>query len=56
MAPRPTALAMVALHRLVVLIGILLMPIAVLARKAGITLPVHRVIERVDDEADQSAD
>lgn len=56
MASRPTALARTSLHRLLVIVGIVLMPVAVLARQFGITIPIHRAIERVEDPNDQTAD
>lgn len=36
-----------ALYHLSIALGIVLMPLALLARRAGVTLPVHRVIDRV---------
>lgn len=48
MSPRPHALATIALHRIVVLVGIVLLPLAVLARKAGIVLPMHRALDKID--------
>lgn len=35
------------LYQLSIAIGILLLPIALLARQGGITLPIHRVVDRL---------
>ncbi len=37
-----------ALYNVSIAFGIMLMPIALLARRMGVTLPIHRVIDRVD--------
>jgi len=36
-----------ALYQLTVLVGIALLPVALVARRAGIPLPIHRLIERL---------
>ncbi|MFB6173421.1 MAG: hypothetical protein ABEI39_02145 [Halobacteriales archaeon] len=36
-----------ALYQLSIAVGLLLLPVAVLARRAGVTIPVHRVVERL---------
>jgi hypothetical protein len=41
-----TRAAVFALYQMSLLAGILLLPVALAARQVGITLPVHRVIER----------
>lgn len=46
MKTRMASATLFALYQLSLLTGILLMPIAVLARQVGITLPIHRIIER----------
>ena len=45
-----------ALYQLCIVIGIVAMPIAITARQAGITLPIHRVLANVEQayEASQS--
>ncbi|AEH37787.1 hypothetical protein [Halopiger xanaduensis] len=45
-----------ALYQLCIVVGILAMPLAVAARQAGLSLPIHRVLENVEDayEATQS--
>ncbi|ELY88430.1 hypothetical protein [Natrinema altunense] len=37
-----------ALYQLCIMVGIVAMPLAIAARQAGITLPVHRVLENVE--------
>ena len=38
-----------ALYQLSIALGILLLPVALLLERVGITLPVHRVVERLDE-------
>jgi len=38
-----------ALYQLTLFAGILLMPLALVMRKAGVTLPVHRAVDRVNE-------
>jgi hypothetical protein len=38
-----------ALYQLTLFAGILLLPVALVMRRAGITLPVHRAVSRVND-------
>ena len=38
-----------ALYQLCIMIGIVAMPLALTARQAGFTLPVHRVLANVED-------
>jgi hypothetical protein len=40
---------LLAVYELTVLLGILAMPLAMLARRAGVNLPVRQLIESVDD-------
>ena len=40
---------LLALYQFAVFVGILLMPLALLARRVGITLPVGRVVKTLDD-------
>lgn len=49
MALRPIRLLVAAAYHLALVTGILLMPIALLARQAGITLPFDRVVRRLRD-------
>ncbi|OAQ53682.1 hypothetical protein HTG_05330 [Natrinema mahii] len=37
-----------ALYQLCIVIGIVAMPLAIAARQAGLTLPIHRLIETVE--------
>ena len=36
-----------ALYQLCIMLGILAMPLAIVARQAGVTLPIHRLLGRV---------
>jgi hypothetical protein len=47
MTARPVTAAHALLYSLTVLAGILLMPLALLMRRAGVTLPIDAVLERV---------
>ncbi|AFZ74734.1 hypothetical protein [Natronobacterium gregoryi] len=38
-----------ALYQLCIVTGILVMPVAIAARQAGVTLPVHRLITNVEN-------
>ncbi|QSG11464.1 Uncharacterized protein HSBGL_1037 [Halapricum desulfuricans] len=37
-----------ALYQLTVLVGIALLPVALVARRAGVPVPVHRAIDRLE--------
>lgn len=37
-----------ALYQLCIVIGIVAMPLAIAARQAGLTFPIHRLIETVE--------
>ncbi len=37
------------LYQLSIALGILLLPVALLLGRAGITLPVHRIVERLEE-------
>jgi len=50
-----TRLTVFALYQLTVLFGILLLPVALAARRLGITLPVDDLIERLDSAYDRTA-
>jgi hypothetical protein len=39
--------AVFALYQFSVLLGIMLLPVALAARQVGVTLPVHKVIDRL---------
>ena len=36
------------LYQVSIALGILLLPVALVARRGGVTLPVHQVVERLD--------
>ncbi|NGM71026.1 hypothetical protein G6M89_18790 [Natronolimnobius sp. AArcel1] len=38
-----------ALYQLCIVVGITMMPLAIAARQAGFTLPIHRLLENVED-------
>ena len=50
-----TRLTVFALYQFTVLLGILLLPVALAARRLGITLPVDNLIERLDSAYDRTA-
>ncbi|MDY6818825.1 MAG: hypothetical protein SVG88_09200 [Halobacteriales archaeon] len=37
-----------AFYQLSVIIGIVMMPIALLARQSGVVLPIHRLVDRLE--------
>lgn len=39
--------ALLALYQVSIAFGILLLPVALLARRGGITIPIHRPIDRL---------
>mgnify|MGYP000403936995 CR=1 FL=1 len=43
------------LYQLSLLVGILLLPIAIGLRRAGLSLPIHRVVERLGEAYDRTA-
>ncbi|WP_336036776.1 hypothetical protein [Halobacterium yunchengense] len=48
MLDRTTRLALFALYQSSLALGIMLLPVAVLVRQAGVTLPVHALVERTE--------
>jgi hypothetical protein len=55
MASRPYTAALFVLYQLSLLAGILLFPLAVLTRRLGVELPVHRVVSRLGSAYDRAA-
>lgn len=49
MIDRLHAIAVFALYQLTIALGIALLPVALLARRAGVTLPLGRLVERTAD-------
>jgi hypothetical protein len=49
MTSRIRATALFAAYQLTVVVGILLLPVAVLARQAGLRLPLDRVLTRLSE-------
>ncbi|QFU83514.1 hypothetical protein [Natronorubrum aibiense] len=43
-----------ALYQLCIVIGIVAMPLALAARQAGVSLPIHRVLENVEEAYEAS--
>lgn len=43
------------LYQVSLLVAIVMLPIALLARRAGIRLPIHRVVTRLGDAYDSTA-
>jgi hypothetical protein len=50
-----TRLTVFALYQFTVLLGILLLPVALAARRLGIQLPIGDLIERLDSAYDRTA-
>ncbi|MFB6150973.1 MAG: hypothetical protein ABEJ40_04125 [Haloarculaceae archaeon] len=47
--------AVFALYQLSLLAGILLLPMALVARRFGVTIPVHRLVSRFGEAYERSA-
>ena len=47
MASRPYRFTLFVLYQLSLLLGIALLPVAIVARRAGFQLPIHRVVTRL---------
>lgn len=43
------------LYQLSIVLGIALLPVALAVRRAGVPLPIHRVVERLGDAYERSA-
>ncbi|MFB6189401.1 MAG: hypothetical protein ABEI57_05925 [Halapricum sp.] len=56
MESRLSRTVLFALYQLSVLIGIALLPIALVARRAGIPLPIHRAIDRLGSAYEHSTE
>jgi len=50
-----TRLTVFALYQFTVMLGILLLPVALAARRLGINLPIGDLIERLDSAYDRTA-
>jgi hypothetical protein len=46
---------LLALYQFSILLGILLLPVALVARQAGLRMPMDRVIERLDEAYENAA-
>jgi len=49
MTSRVYRVGLLALYQLTLLLGILLMPFALVARRAGVPLPLHRAVTRLGE-------
>ena len=49
MIPPVERAALFALYQFSIALGILLMPAALILGRAGVTLPIHRIVERLDE-------
>jgi hypothetical protein len=56
MIDRVTKLATLTAYQTSLAVGIGLLPVALLARKFGITLPVHQLIERTESAYEAQAE
>lgn len=56
MSSTPRRASLFALYQLSVLLGIALLPLAVLTRRAGVTLPVGRAVTRLGDAYEEAAE
>lgn len=48
MATKVYRATLLALYQFSLLLGIVLLPVALVTRRVGVTLPIHRVIDRLD--------
>ena len=55
MSTRLTRATLFALYQTTVAASIALLPLAVLTRQVGITLPVHRIVKRLERAYDATA-
>ena len=49
MVSRPYKATLFALYQLSLLVGIAVLPVAVVASRAGVELPIHRIITRLGE-------
>ncbi|WP_136715469.1 hypothetical protein [Halorientalis salina] len=47
--------ALFATYQLTLLLGITLLPVALVARQFGVTLPIHRIVTRLADAYEDTA-
>ncbi|WP_254534682.1 hypothetical protein [Halomarina litorea] len=53
MFPRLRSLLLLALYQSCLFVGILLLPVALVARRVGIPFPFHRVVRRLADATER---
>lgn len=56
MASRLYRGAVFALYQLSLLLAIALLPVALVARRAGVTLPIHRAVDRLGEAYEGAAE
>ncbi|MDR5671935.1 hypothetical protein RH858_02035 [Halalkaliarchaeum sp. AArc-GB] len=56
MIQRARSAVMLAVHQLIVAVGIVLFPIALLANRVGLRLPLHRLLQEVQAVTESPAD
>ena len=56
MIQRARSAVMLAVHQLTVAVGIVLFPIALLANRVGLRLPLHRLLQEVQAATESPAD
>ncbi|UWG51439.1 Uncharacterized protein AArcCO_2144 [Halalkaliarchaeum sp. AArc-CO] len=56
MIQRARSAVMLAVHQLIVAVGIVLFPIALLANRVGLRLPLHRLLQEVQAATESPAD
>ncbi len=54
MFPRLRTLLLFALYQTCLFVGILLLPVALVARRAGLPFPFHRLVRRLADATERA--
>jgi len=52
---RAYRVTLLVLYQLTLLVGIVALPFAVIARRVGVRLPVHRAVERLGEKYEQTS-
>ena len=52
MIDRLTKVTLLTVYQMSLMLGIAMVPVAIVARKVGITLPIHRLIKRTESAYD----
>ena len=56
MTQQLTATTLLVAHQITIALGILLLPVALLARRAGVTIPIHRLVEGTGEAYEKTQD